>query len=271
MKEKRLFLPDKWLFSLLFWLLCSTFLFAQNHTSYLTWDQQVGCINYDNEYDIKRNRLILNENVEEAPCLQFCQYSEVNFKLNGNNIAHVEWEVNGGEIQNVFGNANTQATLQWDASEGGTLSITITYANGTQTTATICIKKIISPAAKFNVLGSSDFYFCVDTPNCTDLYLVKWEPLTSSLMNESSTPTTLSVHPNPATEAATVQYALGDTYQQAQRLVVYDLVGNVKHTEKLTANTGEVKLPVNYWNTGIYIISLEADNLKVASQKLIKK
>jgi len=164
MKEKRLFLPDKWLFSLLFWLLCSTFLFAQNNTSYLTWDQQVGCINYDNEYDIKRNRLILNENVEEAPCLQFCQYSKVNFKLNGNNIAHVEWEVNGGEIQNVFGNANTQATIQWDASEGGALSITITYANGTQTTATICVKKIISPAAKFDVVGSSDFYFCVDTP-----------------------------------------------------------------------------------------------------------
>lgn len=164
MKEKKLFKPDKRLLLVLFWMLFIPIANAQNNSSYLSWDQMVGCIDYDSDIDPKRNTLNLNEGVQESNCLRFCEYSSVNFTVIGNNIADVEWQISGGNIGTTSGNYNEYATIDWGSNGSGSLNVIITYTDNTISTSSICVEKIISPDAKFEVLGSPDFTFCVNTP-----------------------------------------------------------------------------------------------------------
>ena len=57
MKEKKFFKPDKQLLLVLFWMLFIPIANAQNNSSYLSWDQIVGCIDYDSEFDPKKRIL----------------------------------------------------------------------------------------------------------------------------------------------------------------------------------------------------------------------
>src|SRR5690554_8197387 len=65
----------------------------------LTWDQEVGCIKYDDEeHDIPAGEqhppykgVTLSENIEDGNCIRFCEGSIVTFTLQATNIAYVEW------------------------------------------------------------------------------------------------------------------------------------------------------------------------------------
>ncbi len=164
MKEKKLFKPDKRLLLVLFWMLFIPIANAQNNSSYLSWDQMVGCIDYDSAIDPKRNTLNLNEGVQETDCLRFCEYSSVNFIVTGNNIADVQWDITGGNAQSISGSFNEYATINWDNNGPGAITVIVTYTDETISSSTICVEKIISPEAKFEVIGSPDFLFCVNTP-----------------------------------------------------------------------------------------------------------
>lgn len=131
------------------------------NTATLTWDKEVGCIEYDDERSLPY--VYLSENIEEGKCLRFCERSTVNYTLQASNVANVSWQVTGGTIQssNVSG-----AIVRWGNSGMGSISLTITYTNGLINTKTICIEKIVSPDASFVVAGVArdQREFCVDMP-----------------------------------------------------------------------------------------------------------
>lgn len=134
--------------------------------SYLTWNNQVGCISYDSEGNPNEPRkdLILIEEIEDAPCIRVCERSTVNYVMNGPNITNVQWSASGGTITNIGGAANRNATINWGDAGSGALSLTIFYSNGTQKEITLCIEIINGPRAQASVYGIGDNSFCLDTP-----------------------------------------------------------------------------------------------------------
>lgn len=142
------------------------------NTSVLTWDQQVGCIKYDDEVKDDKGdgenhapstSVNLLEGMMDGQCIRFCEYSDVVYTLQGTNVSNVQWQVSGGTLN---GSTNTNAYVNWGAVGGGSLTISITYTDNTVVTRTICIEKIARPEAKFLIDGPDPYQqnFCVGTP-----------------------------------------------------------------------------------------------------------
>jgi len=113
----------------------------------LTWDQQVGCIDFD---DGGVESSSFEETIEEAPCVRICKNTIVNYSLNDANAADVQWQVNGGDI---LTSSNTGAQIEWDATNFGNLTVTILYPDDTSRILTICIEKVVSPTSYFEIAG----------------------------------------------------------------------------------------------------------------------
>lgn len=131
----------------------------------LSWDKSVGCIEYDDEIkEREKEQLVsLSENMEEGRCIRFCENSSVVYTLQANNVANVQWIPTGGTLN---GSSNTVADITWGASGGGNLTLIITYNDNTTETYNICVEKIISPSALFQIDGPEPDQreFCVNTP-----------------------------------------------------------------------------------------------------------
>jgi len=143
------------------------------NTAVLTWDQQVGCIRYDDKVgeEIPGNgeappqtHVNLIEGMMDGNCPRFCEGSRVNFTLQGNTIASVQWQATGGTLQP--GSTNSNAVVQWGSSGNGSLTIIITYTDNTVKTYTVCIEKILSPHAEFLIDGIDPHQkvFCANNP-----------------------------------------------------------------------------------------------------------
>lgn len=81
----------------------------------------------------------------------------------------------------------------------------------------------------------------------------------------------LTLSPNPTTTVTTAVYSIGTAHEQAQYLVVYDLLGVQRYKHKITAKQAEVVLEMGHLAQGTYLICLEADGKRIATEKLIKK
>ena len=131
----------------------------------LSWDQAVGCIDYDDEIKEREKEKIVNllEDIEEGRCIRFCEGSYVNYTLQAANVTLVQWEVTGG---NLMSSSNTGAAIQWGSSGNGSITLTITYSDNTVQVRTVCVEKIISPTAMFQIAGPDPKQkeFCTDTP-----------------------------------------------------------------------------------------------------------
>lgn len=131
----------------------------------LSWDKSVGCIEYDDEIKDREKEQLVNllENIEEGRCIRFCEKSEVNYTLQANNVANVQWIPTGG---NLNSSSNNSASITWGTNGGGNLTLVITYTNNTTETYNICVEKIISPTASFQIDGPDPHQkeFCVNTP-----------------------------------------------------------------------------------------------------------
>src|SRR5690606_31653036 len=107
------------------------------NTAVLTWDQEVGCIRYeDDANDIPgggesppQTEVNLFEGMMEGSCSRFCEGSLVNYTLQGSTIASVQWQATGGNLQP--GSTNNNAAVQWGSNGYGSLNITITYTDNT--------------------------------------------------------------------------------------------------------------------------------------------
>lgn len=142
-----------------------------------------------------------------------------------------------------------------------------------------------SPSTHILNPGTNTFtvYFYVNgtfTPGVTDIFVITGKDCADAVTVRLSetywnkgvvTPPALEAVPNPAIETTTVSYNVGTEYQQAQSITVYDLTGVQRVKQKVNGNNGEVTLNVSHLAPGTYVISLEADGTRIATQKLIKK
>lgn len=147
------------------------FVFHSNATaqtgSYISWNNQVGCINYDSqgEPDNLRKNLILLEEIEDAPCIRVCENSTVTYVMNGTGINNVQWNVSGGAITQISGSNNNTAKVEWGSAGSGAINLTVFYNDNTQREITLCIEKINGPRAQFDIYGEGEEnIYCLDTP-----------------------------------------------------------------------------------------------------------
>src|SRR5690606_21592420 len=125
----------------------------------LTRDQEIWCIRYeDDANDIPgggeippQTEVNLFEGMMEGSCPRFCEGSLVNYTLQGSTIASVQWQATGGNLQP--GSTNNNAAVQWGSNGYGSLNITITYTDNTVKVYNVCIEKILSPLAQFQIDG----------------------------------------------------------------------------------------------------------------------
>jgi len=140
---------------------------AQATGTYLSWNNQVGCISYDSQQDPEdpKKRLILIEDIENSPCLRVCEQSTVTYTINGPNISNVQWSVAGGSFVPIISPSNnTVASINWGSFGNGAIDITIFYNDNTQRHITVCVEIIHGPSAKFIVANVEDnATFCLNT------------------------------------------------------------------------------------------------------------
>ncbi len=89
----------------------------------------------------------------------------------------------------------------------------------------------------------------LDNPGVPCTATVAVTPPTSSVINE------VKVWPNPASGEVTITYNLSQTSGD-MRLVITDLYGRIMHETVLSNPSGQVKVPVAGWATGIYFFSV---------------
>jgi hypothetical protein len=70
----------------------------------------------------------------------------------GQNISYVQWTISGGTAT-YLRPGNTQANVNWGSTGSGAVQAVITYTDGTVENQNICIEKINSPVAKFEMLN----------------------------------------------------------------------------------------------------------------------
>lgn len=128
----------------------------------LSWDSEVGCLEY--ESDLKER---IFEDISNADCLLACEGSTVNFTLQNNqnqSINTVTWESDGGEIIN---SDNTGAEIEWpEVYNQGNVSILIELENGNTLSGAICVNVKPNPKAEFEVLTEDNQFYC----SHTDIY-----------------------------------------------------------------------------------------------------
>ncbi|WP_312296529.1 PKD domain-containing protein [Chryseobacterium sp.] len=136
----------RWL--LLCWLLVPWALQAQS--ARITWNSQVGCQEYRGEKGGNDDNGTTFSFINSSQCLRVCEGSTVTYIVSGQNISYVQWNISGGN-STVSGTGNTQAVVNWGAAGSGAVQATITYTDGTVENQNICIEKINSPVAKFEM------------------------------------------------------------------------------------------------------------------------
>ena len=159
---KRITIPPIRALGILMMFLLSLQLKAQTaHNPVLTWDKEVGCIEYDDRGE--KDHYDLYEQIAEGKCLRFCEQTTVTYTFNANDVAQVSWQATGGNVQS---SSTTNAVVQWGAAGNGSLTLTVTYGDNTVEVLTICVEKIPSPIARFLVDGINPGQtdFCANMP-----------------------------------------------------------------------------------------------------------
>lgn len=153
----------KTLFFLLF--LLPLFSFAQNGT-HITWNFQVACIDFSSETPEKprEDNSIVWEEISNGPCIRVCENKLVTYTVHGNNIQNVQWSVNGGILNPLGPQPSLNASIKWGIAGSGAINITITYTNGTQETATLCIEKIKGPKPAIAIAAGGSTEICLNSP-----------------------------------------------------------------------------------------------------------
>ncbi len=109
--------------------------------------------------------------------------------------------------------------------------------------------------------------FIISGENCTSTFLIKLNGAGAQMFDIPS----LTLSPNPTTDVTTATYNIGTSNQSAQYLVVYDVLGVQRYKQRISDRQAEVILDIAHLAGGTYLISLEADGKRIATEKLIKK
>jgi PKD repeat protein len=147
---------------LLIWLVCPWVVQAQIGT-HITSNSQVGCKDYRGDKEEQYDNGVTSEQVISSQCVKVCAGSTVTYTASGQNIANVQWTAAGGTVGTVSGPGNSDAQITWNSLLGsGSVQAIITYSNGTTENQTICIEKINTPTAEFQMLNL-DYTVCKGT------------------------------------------------------------------------------------------------------------
>lgn len=147
---------------LLIWLVCPWVVQAQIGT-HITSNSQVGCKDYRGDKEEQYDNGVTSEQVISSQCIKVCAGSTVTYTASGQNIANVQWTAAGGTVGTVSGPGNSDAQITWNSSLGsGSVQAIITYSNGTTENQTVCIEKINTPTAEFQMLNL-DYTVCKGT------------------------------------------------------------------------------------------------------------
>jgi len=124
------------------------------------WDSQVGCLAYEED----RIKEVFIETIGEGSCTKTCENSVVNYSLQGNSIAQVDWSVSGGVISSLSGD-QLHAAITWGSFGSGFVSFTITLIDQTVIQKVFCVDIIKGPVADFTVAGINvNMDFCAEVP-----------------------------------------------------------------------------------------------------------
>lgn len=140
-------------------LLNTPSVFAQSGFS-LSWDSEVGCLNYSED----RKDEVLLEDISDDDCLLVCEGSEVNFKLiydqGEHEVESIDWEPENGNLVETSNN-DTSAKISWpNPTDNGGVTVHIVLENGEEIYATICVKVKPNPDAQFIVDNNVNQSFC---------------------------------------------------------------------------------------------------------------
>lgn len=127
----------------------------------LSWDSEVGCLDYD--YDKDREAPI--ETIGDADCLLVCEESDVSFSVDYGTqpVTDINWNADGGQIVSLS-NGDATAEIHWPgAMPNGSVTVEITLADGQVIGGTICVAVKDKPHAEFEVLGAVSQSFCSET------------------------------------------------------------------------------------------------------------
>jgi len=94
-------------------------------------------------------------------------------------------------------------------------------------------------------------------------------PVTVGVQADLDASVSITVSPNPSASEFAINYA----WEQAENnpvLEVYNLVGQLVYTEKLSSKTGYV-LCGNAWKSGVYFAKLKSDGRVSAAVKLVRQ
>ncbi|TDS64254.1 PKD domain-containing protein [Myroides indicus] len=119
--------------------------------------------------------------------------------------------------------------------------------------------------------GAPDL-FVVSGPNCADTVPVELPDIYSkTTTNVATQAASLILSPNPASQNTVLTFSTGTKYKNADVIAVYDLLGVQRYKQKVSGKTGEITLDISHFAPGTYIVILEADGKRIATEKLIKK
>jgi PKD repeat protein len=89
--------------------------------------------------------------IPDGQCLKVCENSGATYSVIGTAGSSYVWSISGGTINGSV--TGTTCTVVWLTSGSGYVQVTETNTGGCSTTKQICIEKVKSPTANFNVIG----------------------------------------------------------------------------------------------------------------------
>lgn len=198
-----------------------------------------------------------------------------NIAINSNNCAQkaCNFKVNYLLKEKIPGGLRYQVTI---TNSSGPQMIYLTSFNGYGT---------FSPAVHTIINGTNNFMvdffvnanyapgvtdqFVATGDSCATLVTIKLE--NAGINRNGLEAPSLVLSPNPTTDITYATYNIGTSNENAQYLIVYDLLGVQRYKQKISDRQAEVALEINHLAQGTYLISLEADGKRITTEKLIKK
>jgi len=118
----------------------------------ITWDSEVGCeVAYPGEDGDSAST-----EIEEGACIRVCEGSYVAYSADIASGETVQWRVNGGMLQ---GSSSAPAvTVRWGTRGAGSITATVTGADGCTGSRTVCTQILPSPEAEFYIMPDPDSY-----------------------------------------------------------------------------------------------------------------
>jgi PKD repeat protein len=262
---------------------------------FITYNNQVGCqlVSEDgdlppDENDFANNLPLLG--VADGKCIRVCENSRVVYSVTGQVGSTYVWSTPAGGA--IFGAANlATCTIDWGTFGMGFVEVTETTSGGCVGTRKICIEKIKSPTANFNIIGFSSAATAITIckgqevffsdlsnvnggSNINNWYWVFGDGATSTLQNPSHIYATPGVY----TGSLTVTNACNCT--SAKRIIQITVTNTVApnitcittgcESESQTYTINNVPCATNTWTvTGGQIVGAAGAGLTINNQSSI--